>query len=103
MRLALLRSFLSFLTISQEIPSVGDPEFVLEVYFSNSLTLRMWFVVVVVLWYLFKVEALIPSSFLNIFRLTLSLILVEMTIWFRDLLLDILVTESSDWLMLLIL
>lgn len=48
------------------IPSVGDPEFVLEVCFSWWLTLGVGFVVVVVLGYLLEVEALVPSAFLDI-------------------------------------
>lgn len=41
-------------------------------------------------------KSLVPSAFLLTIVSTFSLIFVEITIWFRDLLREIFVTESSD-------
>jgi len=46
---------------------------------------------------MFKMKSVVPSAFLIIISVTFYLILVDITIWFFDLLLDIFVTESSDW------
>ena len=62
----------------------------------GRITLRVRFVVVVVLWDLFKVEAIIPAALLCEMAVTFYLILLAMAIWLRDLLRDILVMESSD-------
>lgn len=59
-------------------------------------TLEVGLVLVVVLGDLFEVESLVPSTLLHRNNSTFSLILLAMVIWLRDLLRDILVTESSD-------
>ena len=57
----------------------------------------MRLVLVVVLGYLFKMKTFIPSTLLYYqWLFTFYLILFTMAIWLRDLLRDILVTESSD-------
>lgn len=57
----------------------------------------MRLVLVIILWDMFEMEAFVPSAFLYEVCVTFSLILLAMAIWLRDLLRDILVTESSDW------
>jgi hypothetical protein len=54
------------------------------------------FVLVVIFRDLFKVEAFVPTGLLYGWEDTFSLILLAMVIWLRDLLREILVTESSD-------
>ena len=56
----------------------------------------MRLVLVVVLGDLLEVEPLIPSALLYLDKNTFSLILLAMFIWLRDLLREILVTESYD-------
>lgn len=56
----------------------------------------MRLVLVVVLGDLLEVEALVPSALLRDRITTFSLILLAMVIWLRDLLREILVTESYD-------
>lgn len=56
----------------------------------------MGLVLVVVLGDVFKVESLIPAALLRGEASTFSLILLAIATWFRDLLREILVTESSD-------
>jgi hypothetical protein len=56
----------------------------------------MRLVLVVVLGDLLEVEPLIPSALLCLSKNTFSLILLAMVIWLRDLLREILVTESYD-------
>lgn len=67
----------------------------------GRVTLRVRLVVIVVLWDLFEVEAIVPAALLHERRDTFYLILLAMVIWLRDLLREILVIESSDWLGLL--
>lgn len=55
----------------------------------------MRLVLIVVLRDVFEMEAIIPSAFLAEEKITFSLILLTIAIWFLDLLRDILVTESS--------
>ena len=62
----------------------------------GSVTLEVRLVLVVVLGDLFEVEAFVPSDFLRDRITTFSLILLAMVTWLRDLLREILVTESSD-------
>lgn len=57
----------------------------------------MRFVLVIILGYMFQMKTFVPSAFLDEGRVTFSLILLAIAIWLRDLLRDILVTESSDW------
>ncbi len=59
-------------------------------------TLGVGLVEVVILGDVFEMKSLVPSAFLLTMPPTFSLILVEITIWLRDLLRDILVTESLD-------
>lgn len=56
----------------------------------------MRLVLVVVLGDLLEVEALVPSALLRDRITTFSFILLAMVIWLRDLLREILVTESYD-------
>jgi hypothetical protein len=51
---------------------------------------------IVILGDVFEMKSLVPSAFLLTIVSTFSLIFVEITIWFRDLLREIFVTESSD-------
>lgn len=61
----------------------------------DYFTLGMRLVLIVVLRDVFEMEAIIPSAFLAEEKITFSLILLTIAIWFLDLLRDILVTESS--------
>lgn len=96
MRLALLRSFLSFLNITMRTFCQ-----VCAIYFwgldNYKCTLWMRLVLIIIFRYVFKMKAFVPAAFLYEVWVTFSLILLTMAIWLRDLLRDILVTESSDW------